>query len=61
MYQKRDGFIRDYDVTKQLVLFDRIIYLLGLKRNPTYVFSAKIKIDSGDNLPLEQTLFCLFT
>ena len=64
----KDGFIRDYDGTEYLVLFDfeiyddihdRIIYLIGLKGSITYVFShhyAKINIDSGDDWSLEKTL-----
>ena len=68
MFDKVDGFIRDYDLSKYLVLFtlekhnaifDRIRYLLGLKSNITYAFShnyAKIKIGSDDDLPLRETL-----
>ena len=68
MFEKVNGFIRDYDGTKYLVLFDsekydaiydRIRYLTDLKSNITYVFShnqAKIKIDSDDDLPQEKTL-----
>ena len=63
-----DEFIRDNDGTKYLVLFglekynaiyDRIIYLIGLKNDITYVLShycSKINIDSDDDLPLEETL-----
>ena len=63
-----DEFIRDNDGTKYLVLFglekcnaiyDRIRYLIGLKSDITYVLShycSKINIDSGDDLPLEETL-----
>ena len=48
MFEKVNGFIRDYDGTKYLVLFDsekydaiydRIRYLTDLKSNITYVFS----------------------
>ena len=68
MFDKVDGFIRDYDLSKYLVLstlekhnaiYDRIRYLLGLKSNIKYVFShnyAKIKIGSDDDLPLRKTL-----
>ena len=68
IYNKMDGFIRDYDGTKYLVLFrsekydaiyDRIRYLTGLKSDVPYVFSpnyTKIKIDSDDDLPLEKAL-----
>ena len=67
MFNKVDGFIRDYDGTKYLVLFgpekyntiyDRIRYLIGLKNRITYTFShnyAKLKFDSDDDLPLEET------
>ena len=62
------GFIRYYDATKYLVLlgierydaiYDRIRYCLRLEIGITYVFShynAKIKIDSDDDLPLEEVL-----
>ena len=68
MVDKEDGFIRDYDGTRYLVLsglekykaiFDRIRYLIGLKSGIRYVFShsyAKIKIDLDDDLSLEETL-----
>ena len=68
VFDKVDGFIRDYDYSQYLVLFtlekhnaiyDRIRYLLGLKSNITYVFShnyAKIKIGSDDDLPLRKSL-----
>ena len=63
-FDKVNGFIRDYDWSKYLVLFDyekydatydRTTYLSGI----TYVFSYNyetIKIDSDDELPLEKTL-----
>ena len=66
MCDKVDGFIRDYDETKYLVLSgletfnaicDRIRYLIGIKNGITYVFShnyAKFKIDLDDDLPLEK-------
>ena len=68
MFDKVNGFIRDYDGTKCLVLFapekydaifDRIRYLIGLKSGIAYVGSfdyPKIKTGSGDDLPLEKTL-----
>ena len=68
MFNKVHGFIRDYDATKYLVLFDpqkydaifdNIRYLIGLKSCITYADSdnyAKTKIDSGDDIPLEKTL-----
>ena len=67
-FDKVNGFIRVYDRTRYLELFglekyndiyDRIGYLLGLKSDITYVFSykfGKIKIDSNDDLPLEEML-----
>ena len=48
MFNKVNAFIGDYDGTKYLALFglenynaiyDRIIYLIGLKSGTTYVFS----------------------
>ena len=66
MFNKVDGFNRDYDGTKNLVLFgpekcdaifDKIRYLIGLKSCITYVDShnyAKIKIDSDDDLHLKK-------
>ena len=68
MFDKVNGFIRDSDGTKYLVLFglkkydaiyDRIRYLIGLKSGITYVLSynyAKIKVDSDDDLLLEKIL-----
>ena len=56
MFDKTDVFIRDYSGNKYFVVFglekydviyDRIIYLIGLKSSITYVFchnDAKIKI-----------------
>ena len=67
IFDKANGF-RDYYRTKYLVLvgpekynaiYDRIRYLIGLKRGTTYVFFhnyMKIKIDSDDDLPLEETV-----
>ena len=63
-----DVFIRVYDGTRYLVLFEgekydfiynRIRYLIGVKSGITYVVSysyAKIKVDSYDYLHLEKTL-----
>ena len=63
-----DGFLRDFDGTKYLILFglenfivvnDRIRYLIVLKSGIRYVFYyiyAKIKVDSDDDLSLEETL-----
>ena len=61
--------IREHDCTKYLVLFhfdekyerifDRIRYLIILKSNISDIHShqyTKIKISSGDDLPLEKTL-----
>ena len=60
-FDKADGFIRVYDGTKYLVLFEgekydfiynRIRYLIGVKCAHNH---AKIKVDSYDSLPLEKT------
>ena len=68
MFDKVDGFIRNYDRTKCLLLYGpekydaiflRIRYLIRLKSHITYVDShnyAKTKIDTDDDLPLEKTL-----
>ena len=60
------GFIRIYNGNRYLNLFgsekfnaiyNRMRYLIGVKRGITYVFShyyAKIKIDSYDSLPIEK-------
>ena len=71
MFDKVDGFIRDYDEIKYLVLlglekydgiFDRIIYLIGLKSGTRYVDShmvfsySKTKTDWDVDLSLEKTL-----
>ena len=68
MFDKINEISSDYDGTKYLVLFGlekndaiygRIRYLIGLKCGVTYVFSynfEKIKIESDDRLPLEETL-----
>ena len=67
-YDKAHGFIRGYDGTRYLVLFDiekspaifdRIRYLVGVKIGITYVIShnsAKIKVDSYNSFPLEKAL-----
>ena len=63
-----DGFIRSYDRTRYLTLFDfekydaiydKIRYLISLKRGIPYIFSncfAKIKVDFYDSLPIEKRL-----
>ena len=68
MFDKVDGFIRDYDGTKYLGLFcpekygaffKLVRYLIGLKSGIIYVGShdnAKTKTDSDDYLLLEKTL-----
>ena len=63
---KIDGFIRVYDGNKYLILyekhdfiFNKIRYLIRVKRGITYVVShnyAKIKADSYDSLPLEKAM-----
>ena len=67
-FDKVDGFVRDYDGTRYLVLFgpekydaiyNRIRYFLSQKGSITYVIShnyARIKVDSYDFLPLEKPL-----
>ena len=67
-FDNRDGFIRIYDGTRYLTLFnsekydtiyDWIRYLIILKSGITYIFSysfAKIKVDSYDSLPTEKRL-----
>ena len=67
IFGKLGGYIRKSDGTKYLVLFhsngknerymDKINYRIMLKSNISYVVChkyAKIKIDSGDDLPLEK-------
>ena len=68
IFDKVDGFIRDYGGTKYLVLsgpekydaiLDRIRYFIKLKSGISYIVSHNypiIKIDSDDDLPLEKTL-----
>ena len=63
---KVNGFLRDYNGTKYLVLFGpekydvmfyRIRYLIELNRDITtliLLIMQKSKIDSDDNLPLEK-------
>ena len=67
-FNKIDGFIRIYDGTRYLTLFEeeeyeaiynRIRYFLSQKSGITYIFShyfAKIKVDSYDSLPIEKRL-----
>ena len=67
-FDKRDGYISDYDGTRYLVLFgsekydfiyNKIRYLISVKSGIKYVIShnyAKIKVDSYDSLPLEKTM-----
>ena len=68
MLDKANGFVRDYDGTKCLVLFsleiydviyDRIRDFIGLTASTTVAFLfnyPKIKIDWNENLHLEETL-----
>ena len=71
-FDKIDGFIRVYDGSRYILLFgdekyeliyDRIRYLIEVKRGITYAFShdySKIKVYSHDYLPLEKNrLFML--
>ena len=65
-FDKIDGFIRVYDRTRYLFFFggeknnfiyNRIRYLIGVKRDITYDVShnyAKIKAESCNSLPLEK-------
>ena len=67
-FNKIDGFVRVYDGTTYLVLFqsekydsiyNRIRYIISVKSGITYVISynyAKIKVDSYNPLPLEKTM-----
>ena len=67
-FHKVDGFIRAYDGTRYLVLFDpeiydaiynEIRYLLSLKSGIPQAIShnyAKIKMDSDDSLALEKII-----
>ena len=62
MFDKVDGFIRDYNETEYLILFgpkkyDAIFNLIGLESGITYVYShnyAKIKTDSNYYFPLKK-------
>ena len=67
IFDKVDGFIRDYDVRKYVVLFvpekynvtfDRIRYLIGLSSDITIVFFFKIrqKLFLDDDFPLEKNI-----
>ena len=63
-----NGFIRTYDGTRYIVLFDpekydiiynRIRDIISPKSSITYIFSnyyLKIKVDSYDSLPIEKIL-----
>ena len=67
-FNKIDGFIIVYDEIRYLVLFgsekydsiyNKIRYLMSVKRGITYVIShnyAKIKVDSYDSLSLEKAV-----
>ena len=70
-FNKTDGFIRDYDGKRYLLLFgsgeydsiyNRIRYLISIKHGITYVVSqnyAKVKshiVDLYNSLPLEKTI-----
>ena len=67
-FDEIDGFIRVYDGTRYLVLFDpkkldaiynRIRYFISQKSDTIYAFSdnyARIKIDSYGSLTLSKTL-----
>ena len=69
IFDNVDEYIRKYDSTKYVALFysdekyekvfDRIRYLIMLKRNISDVYShkyTKIKMNSDDDLPLEKPL-----
>ena len=63
-FYKIDGFIRIYDGTRHLTLFDsekygaiydRIRYLISLKSGITYIFSLYFaKVDYYDSLPIKK-------
>ena len=67
-FDKNDGFIRACDRTRYLVIFgagkydfiyNRIIYIIGVKSGITYVIShnyVNTKVDSHDSLPLEKKI-----
>ena len=67
-FEKLDGFIKNYDGIKYLILFaserynasyDRINYLVSRKSGITYSINhnfARIRIDSNNSLPTEKTL-----
>ena len=67
-FDKVVGFIEIYDGTRYLelftsnkfdIIFNRIRYLIGVKKGITYIFShnyAKIKADSHYSLPVEKNL-----
>ena len=69
MFDKVDGFITVYDVTRYLALlgaekydfiYNRVRYLIGVKSGITCVFShncAKINVDTLDSLSLGETIF----
>ena len=72
VFDKLDGFIRDYEGTKYLVLFspekyviyDRIRHLIELKNGIIYLFSysyGKIKINLDADLPPEKCLLCIMS
>ena len=68
IFDKIDGFIRNYDGTRYLTLLrsekydgihNRIIYVISLKSSITYIFShyfAKIKVHYYDSLLIEKIL-----
>ena len=71
-FDKIDGFIRVYDVSRYLVLFvlekhdaiyNRIRYLMSQKKSGITCVTchnyARIKVDSNDSLSLEKTLMML--
>ena len=67
-FDKIDGFIRIYDGSRYLTLFnpekydaiyDRYRYLISLKNGITYISShyyAKVKVVPYDSLPIEKRL-----
>ena len=65
-FDKRDRFTRVYNGARYLVLlgnekndfiYNRISYLTGVKSEITSHNYVKIKVDSCDFLPLEETMF----
>ena len=56
LYTTESKYLVLFGLEKYNSIYYRTRYLIGLKSSITYVFYSKIKIESDDDLSLEETL-----